>query len=40
MVGEVSQQALRKPVDAAGQGAMHKADMADVTGNLQRHGVL
>jgi hypothetical protein len=36
--GEVRQQALRQPVDATGQRAVHEADMAAVRMELQRHG--
>ena len=35
---EVRQQALRQPIDAAGQGAVHKADMAPVLGYFEDHG--
>jgi hypothetical protein len=38
MRGEVRQQALRQPVDAAGQGAVHEADMAAVPMDFERHG--
>ena len=39
MAGEVRQQALRQPVDAAGQCAMDKTDMAAVRQQFQRHAV-
>ena len=38
MRGEVRQQALRQPVDAAGQGTVHEADMAAVPMDFERHG--